>query len=336
VCHTVNANADRVSHASASGSADPVAQPQNGGMRILVVGAGATGGYFGGRLAEAGRDVTFLVRQRRAEQLRRDGLRIISPHGNVTLQPKLVTAHELGADYDLVFFAVKAYALDQAVEDIAPAVGPDTMVLPVLNGMRHLDALDSRFGERRVLGGLCAIPGTLDPDGTVRQLGELQQVSYGDRQNPDSARIHAVHEQLSDAGFPTTLAPDVIQQMWQKWVFLASLAAITCVMRGTVGQVVAAPGGREFAESVVTECAAVAEANGHPIPDTVLAGARAQVTLAGSSFAASMFRDLSQGYPVEADHIIGDLIARAHGVPTPLLNLAYTHLCVYQDSLDAG
>jgi 2-dehydropantoate 2-reductase len=301
-------------------------------VKILVLGAGATGGYFGGRLAQAGRDVTFLVRERRAAQLRRDGLVIASPHGDAHLTPSIVTSDQLRAEYDLVFFTVKAYGLEQAVKDVAPAVGDNTLIMPVLNGMRHLDVLDDRFGQERVLGGLCAIAGTLDADGTVRQLADLQQVTYGDRQNPGSARVRAVHEQFSGAGFPTTLSDDIVQAMWQKWVFLASPAAISCLMRGTVGDVAAAPGGRAFANGVVDESAAVAAASGHPMPDDELDRIRATMTREGSPFAASMYRDLSQGYPVEADHIIGDLVARAHdhGVAAPLVAAAYTHLGVYE------
>ncbi|HZZ48521.1 MAG TPA: 2-dehydropantoate 2-reductase [Pseudonocardia sp.] len=306
-------------------------------MRILVLGAGATGGYFGGRLAQAGRDVTFLVRERRAAQLRRDGLVIASPHGDSRLTPAIVTSDQLRAEYDLVFFTVKAYGLEQAVKDVAPAVGHDTLIMPVLNGLRHLDVLDERFGPERVLGGLCAIAGTLDPDGTVRQLAELQQVTYGDRQEPGSARVRAVHEQFSGAGFPTTLSDDIVAAMWQKWVFLASLAAISCLMRGTVGDVVAAPGGPAFANGVVDEAASIAAASGRPMPDDELARIRATMTQEGSPFAASMYRDLSQGYPVEADHIIGDLVTRAqdHGLAVPLLAAAYTNLGVYEHNRSA-
>lgn len=306
-------------------------------MRILVLGAGATGGYFGGRLAEAGRDVTFLVRERRAAQLRRDGLVIASPHGDARLTPAIVTSDQLRAEYDLVFFTVKAFGLEQAVKDVAPAIGRDTLVMPVLNGLRHLDVLDQRFGPERVLGGLCAIAGTLDPDGTVRQLAELQQVTYGDREDSGSARVHAVDEQFSGAGFPTTLSDDIVQAMWQKWVFLASLAAISCLMRGTVGDVAAAPGGTTFANGVVDEAASIAAAGGHPMPDDELARIRATMTQEGSPFAASMYRDLSQGYPVEADHIIGDLVARAHdhGLAVPLLAAAYTNLGVYEHNRSA-
>jgi 2-dehydropantoate 2-reductase len=304
-------------------------------QRILVVGAGATGGYFGGRLAEAGRDVTFLVRARRAEQLRRDGLVIASPHGDLKLTPQLVTGAELDASYDLVLFTVKAYGLDQAIADITPAIGPETMILPMLNGMRHLDMLTARFGEQRVLGGVCLVATALGEDGTIRQLNDLQHITYGDRHQPDSARMHAVDEAVRGAGFPTRLSRDVVGDMWRKWVFLASIGAITCLMRGTIGQVVSAPGGRAFAQGVVAECAAVSAAAGHPLPAAELDRTRSVATDATSPINSSMSRDLGQGYPVEADHIIGDLVDRAHalGVEVPLLELVYTHLAVYQDRL---
>jgi 2-dehydropantoate 2-reductase len=301
-------------------------------MRILVVGAGATGGFFGGRLAEAGRDVTFLVRRPRAEQLRRDGLLLVTPHGDVRIEPAVVTGADLGPHYDLIFLSVKAYGLPNAIADLEPAVGPDTMILPVLNGLSHLDALDARFGADRVLGGLCTIAATLDPRGVIHQLSDLQQLTYGDRRQAGSRRIHAVDEVLSGAGFSTTLSDDVIQAMWQKWVFLGSLASITCLMRGPIGQVIAAPGGRELALGIIEEAAAVTEANGHPMAAEELDAIRRTLTTPGSPLAASMFRDLSQGYPVEADHVVGDLAARGNrkGVLTPLLAAAYTHLSVYE------
>src|SRR3981189_688255 len=113
-------------------------------MKILIVGAGAVGGYFGARLAQAGRDVTFLVRPSRAQHLRSEGLRVLSPHGDLTLQPTTITAEELHSSFDIVFLSVKAQALDQAMKDMAPAVGPDTMIYPVLNGMRHIETLTHR------------------------------------------------------------------------------------------------------------------------------------------------------------------------------------------------
>ena len=169
-------------------------------MRILIVGAGAVGGYFGGRLAEAGRDVTFLVRPSRAKQLRQDGLRIISPHGDAVLTPKLVSAGEIDAPYDLVFLAVKAYALEAAMNDLAPAVGPETMILPVLNGMRHLDLLMQRFRKDAVIGGVCLVATEMDRDGRIVQIADFQQLTYGERNGERTPRLQSLDAALQAQG----------------------------------------------------------------------------------------------------------------------------------------
>ena len=158
-------------------------------MRLLVVGAGSTGGYFGGRLAEAGRDVTFLVRPRRAAQLQERGLQIVSPHDDVTVRPKLVTPDDIDAPYDAVLLAVKAYSLDAAIADFTAAVGPETTIIPMLNGMRHIDILEERFGREVVAGGVCKVAATIDAEGRIVQLAQFQELAYGERDGSVSRRI---------------------------------------------------------------------------------------------------------------------------------------------------
>jgi 2-dehydropantoate 2-reductase len=301
-------------------------------MRILVVGAGATGGYFGGRLTQAGRDVTFLVRPGRAGQLRKDGLQIISPHGDATLWPSLVTAGEIASPYDVVLLTVKAYALDQAADDLAPAVGPETMIFPVLNGMRHIDVLTARFGEAAVLGGVCRVATQIDGQGRIVQLSGLQELVYGERDGSASARIAALDGVMQGAGFKASASTHIVQDMWDKWVFLAALGGITCLMRGTIGEVEAAPGGAALETQFLQECVAVASAAGYPPGPEYLAGITANLTAAGSNMASSMYRDLQGGGSVEVDQILGDLLTRAlqFGLATPLLAAAFVHLKVYQ------
>jgi 2-dehydropantoate 2-reductase len=229
-------------------------------MRILVVGAGAVGSYFGARLAKAGRDVTFLVRASRATQLRRDGLCVVSPHGDVFLTPKLIGAGEI---YDLVLLSVKAYALEAAIDDFAPAVGPETMILPALNGMRHIDVLTQRFGDAAVLGGVCRVATEIDNGGRIVQLAEIQQLVYGERNGEVTPRLQSLDVTLRGAGFDANLSTEIIQAMWEKWVMLASLGAVTCLMRGAIGEVVAIPGGAGLSLQVLNECAAVGAACGH-------------------------------------------------------------------------
>lgn len=301
-------------------------------MRVLVVGAGALGGYFGGRLLAAGRDVTFLVRPRRADELARNGLTVESRFGNLHLdKPPTVLAEALREPFDLVLLSCKAYDLDAAMDSFAGAVGPKAAILPFLNGMAHLDALEARFGAEAVLGGVALIGATLR-DGTVVHLNDVHGLIFGARAGGTSPRIQAIAETLANAGFDARTSDDIIVEMWEKWVFLASLAAGSCLMRAPVGAIVAAPGGRELMLGLIEEALAIAKAAGREPRPPAIERTRTNLTMPNSGFAASMMRDMEGGGRTEADHVIGDLIRRGEGaeVPCPLLRLAYTHLKAYE------
>jgi 2-dehydropantoate 2-reductase len=302
-------------------------------MRILVVGAGAIGGYFGGRMLQAGRDVTFLVRPRRAAELADAGLVIKSPNGDVTLKnPPTVQADKLSEKFDVVLLSCKAFDLDDAIKSFTPAVGPQTAIIPLLNGMLHLDVLDKRFGRERVLGGLCAIAVTLNDKREVVQLAPMQSLNFGERDGGLSDRVRAIADVFASGNFGSVASEHIIQEMWEKWVFLASLAAATCLMRTSVGNILAAPGGKDFILGTLDECSAVATAEGYAPSGPFFERVRGMLTTEGSQMTASMFRDIKAGAPVEADHVIGDLIARgdAGKVPVPKLRTAYTHLKAYE------
>src|SRR4051794_11552771 len=302
-------------------------------MRILVVGAGAIGGYFGGRMLQHGADVTFLVRPKRAAELAEAGLVIKSPLGDVTLKnPATVLADKLNTTFDVILLSCKAFDLDDAIKSFAPAVGPDTAVIPLLNGMRHLETLDATFGRDRVLGGLCAIAVTLNEKREVVHLQPLQSLTFGERDGAMSGRVRAIAEVMDKANFGARTSDSIILEMWEKWVFLASLAAVTCLMRASVGHILASPGGKDFILGMLDECSAVASAEGHAPRAPYLERIRGMLTAEGSQMTASMFRDIRAGAPVEADHVIGDLIARADAakVPVPKLRAAYTHLKAYE------
>lgn len=302
-------------------------------MRVLVVGAGAIGGYFGGRMLQAGGDVTFLVRPRRAAELAAAGLVIKSPNGDVTLKnPPTVQADKLDRKFDVVLLSCKAFDLDDAIKSFAPAVGPQTAIIPLLNGMLHLNALDGKFGSERVLGGLCAIGVTLNEHREVVQLHPMQSLTFGERDGRSSDRVRSIAEVMASGKFGAVASENIVQEMWEKWVFLASLAASTCLMRSPVGHILAAPGGKDFILGMLDECSAVAAAEGHAPRGPFLERTRGMLTADGSQLTASMFRDIRAGAPIEADHVIGDLIARgdAAKVPVPKLRTAYTHLKAYE------
>ena len=302
-------------------------------MRILVLGAGAIGGYFGGRLLQSGADVTFLVRPRRADDLRRDGLVIKSPHGDATLPaPPTVLAQDLKAAFDIVLLTCKAFDLDDAIASIAPAVGPATSIMPMLNGMRHLDVLDARFGPERVLGGQCSIAATLNADRHVVQLGPMQALGFGERDGALSARVREADAIFQRGGFNGKASTTIVQDMWEKWTLLARLLRATCPLRGPVGKILEAPGGRDYILGVRDEIRAIARAAGHDPRAPFVERIPAMLTPEGSPLTASMFRDIQGNLPIEADHIVGDLIARADAakIDVPRLRVAYAHLKTYE------
>ena len=279
-------------------------------MRILIVGAGAIGGYFGGRLLEAGRDVTFLVRPGRAEALDQDGLIVRSPCGDIDYpSPPHVMTSMLDTTFDLVLLSCKAYDLDAAMDAFAAAVGPDTLILPMLNGMSHLDRLAERFNPDNVLGGLGFISVDLDASGKILHLNELHQITFGERSGARTPRIVKVEEALSNAGFVATLSEQIIQEMWEKWCFITTLAGVTGSTRASIGDVIAS-GGESFVLELLAECAGVAAQANHGIRDEVRQRFQTLLTAPGSKMTASMLRDLERGATIEVDHLIGDMRAR--------------------------
>ena len=308
-------------------------------MKILVLGAGGIGGYFGGRLAEAGGDVTFLVRPKRREQIARDGLVVKSPLGDFTVRPKTVLAEDARADYDLVLFTCKAYDLDSAMDAIAPAMqGGRAVVVPMLNGIAHFEKLDARFGAAKVMGGTCQINATLKPDGTIVNGDTLQRLIFGERDRSRSKRAEAFAAELAKTKIDAKLSDDIQLELWEKIVFLSALAANTCLFRGNVREIMAAPGGRESMERTLAANIDLATREGHAPRSAAVEAARKRLTDPEGLWSASMLRDMEAGGQVEADHVIGWMLQglRRHGLDDTVMSLAYTHLKTYEARRAAG
>jgi 2-dehydropantoate 2-reductase len=307
-------------------------------MKLLVLGAGAIGGYFGGRLAAAGTDVTFLVRPGRREQLARDGLHIESQAGNLELPVATVLADELRPDYDLILLTCKAYDLDSAMDAITPAMTGACAIVPMLNGLSHFDRLDQRFGAASVMGGTCAINVTLLPDGVIRHVDRLQRLSFGERDRSVSGRAQAFADALAHTTLDWQLADDIVQALWEKVVFLSALAATSCLFRANVRELLSAPGGRDVMERVYDTNLEIATREGHRPRPAAVEFARGGLLDPAGSWSASMLRDLEAGGRVESDHIVGWMLdrARLHGLDDTVLSMAYTHLKAYESRRAAG
>jgi 2-dehydropantoate 2-reductase len=305
-------------------------------MRVLIVGAGAVGGFLAARLTDGGDDVAVLVRPARADGLNKDGLRVREGSTTSTYRPRVVTASELEPEFDLVVLAVKSDAIAGAIDDIAPAVGPSTAVVPFLNGMRHVDPLVSRFGSA-VLGGVLRVATDLEDDGAILVITPLFEVEIGELPSSSGQRVADIAARFTAAGAKVTIPADIVGAMWTKWVFIASVGAVTSLMRASVGEIVAVPGGAAFSRSILVEAAATAAAAGHPVPSPALTATEQVLTAEGSPTTSSLSRDLMAGRRTEVEPVLGDLVANADttGTPTPVLGLAVLALRVHNREVDA-
>lgn len=299
-----------------------------------MLGAGSVGGFFGGLLQEGGADVTFLVRPKRAAQLRERGLRIKTLKGQLhlpTLQ-LLEAGAEPSASFDAVILSCKAYDLPDAIDSIRGYVQERTFILPLLNGLKHLDVLDKTFGAARVLGGLAQVSSTLDADGDIRQLTEAQSLVYGPRTLMQSAALSSLETALNMGKFEARLSRNIMLEMWEKYVLLASLAGMTCLMRANVGEIAATQDGAALMVRMLDDCAAVATTSGNAPRPNYMTSIKLLLTQTNSVLEASMRRDMAQGRPTEADHVVGDMLRRAQAgnIESKLLKSAYCHLQAYE------
>ncbi|ANB60610.1 ketopantoate reductase family protein [Anoxybacteroides amylolyticum] len=301
-------------------------------MRVLVVGAGAVGGYFGGRLVEKGRDVTFLVRERRRKQLKENGLVIRSIHGDAVVTPKTLVAGEAKGAFDVVVFSNKAYHLQESIRDAKPYIGEKTLVLPLLNGMAHMEWLWKEFGKERVLGGLCFIETTMEPDGTIVQSSPSHDVKFGEWSGEVTERVRALEELFFGCNARFRLSNQIVTDMWHKYLFIATMSGATTLFRAPMGPVRSGEYGQELLLTLLKEIASIMRAHGAPIADDIEETQLAQMNDMSPHMKSSMQRDMEKGNLVEADHLQGYLLtlAKQYGIDAPLLKAVYHHLKLYE------
>ncbi|KAF2073772.1 hypothetical protein CYY_004906 [Polysphondylium violaceum] len=309
--------------------------------KILVLGAGAIGGYFGGRLVEAGQDVTFLVRLNRKKQIEGNGGIVVinSVNGNYTFKPTLITKEEGdgNVEYDVVLLSSKSYHLQASIEDLKPFIGKNTLVIPLLNGIQHISILEQAFGRERVLGGLCVVETTLNDKGEIHQPSELNQLIFGQLDGGTTEKLNQLAQAFGSTKAKFTLSESITQDMWNKYLMITTMSSITTLMRTPLGTIRDSVGGLEFIESVFKETESIMRANGAPLSDGIVDRYMTLVKTISSQFKTSMQRDMEKGLEIEGDHIQGYILqlAKQHNISAPLLRCAYQNLCVYNEMLKA-
>ena len=303
-------------------------------MNMLVVGAGAVGGYFGGRLAEQGEQVTFLVRSNRYEQLQKTGLHITSPHGDMTITPQLIT-RDMRPDraFDVILLSTKAYHLDDVLQDLAPFVSSETYIIPLLNGMQHIRRLTEVFGEDRVLGGLCFIESTLDAEGRIVQTSPSHRLLFGSRTGKPTARLKKIAACFAKAKAPMTYSMHIMDDMWQKYLFISTFAGVTTLFRSAIGPIRKEAVGHQMILDVMAEAKQAMEKQGAVFNDDVEAILLKQMHAMEDTMKSSMLRDMEKGQPVEVEHFFSALLKPATTDQMHALKLVEANLRMYLETI---
>lgn len=301
-------------------------------MKITVLGAGALGGYFGGWLAEGGADVTFLVRPKRKAMLDEAGLVVESKVGPLKRRVKTATSDSIAADADIVLLTCKGYDLDDAIASIRPAMGPRTGVLPILNGMKHIDTLVAAFGAERVVGGLAKIQATLAPDGRILHLNPWNEITFGELDGRMSERVTRLEKLFPQPQVKPKPVANIREELWKKLVHLSTVAAVTTLTREALGDVNGTKDGPWLIDSTLRAAARIATAEGARITGEFIAEYLKTFTAADSSYKASMLRDMEKRGRTEGEAILGFMRDKAaqHGIDAPIFRIAAANMQTYE------
>ncbi|PFL17275.1 2-dehydropantoate 2-reductase [Bacillus cereus] len=304
-------------------------------MRILVLGAGGVGGFFGGRLVEKGEDVTFLVRRKRKQQLEEKGLVIRSVNGDFSFQPKLITKEDRTAPFDVILFSTKAYHLNEAIQDLKPFVGENTVIIPLLNGIAHVSLLQKEFGVEKVIGGLCFIETTLNDQGEIVQTSAANRLLFGEMKPQDSERIKHIAKVFAGTKSSFVLSENITQDMWHKYLFITVMSGVTTLMRAPIGPIRESEGGHDFIRNLFEESVQIMRRLGAPLKDNIVEDHMKTIDKISYDMKSSMQRDMEKGSLVEGEHLQGYLLglAKQFSIEAPLLGAVYQNLTVYEEMI---
>ena len=296
---------------------------------IAIFGAGAVGAYFGGRLAEAGLDVSFIARGKHLDAIRAKGLEVTSVAGDFVVQVRVTESPADIGPVDAIFLGVKAWQLPEVVDSMRPMIGPKTAVVPLQNGVEAPDTLRDLLGDEHALGGLCQIAAHIDGPGRISHVGAEPVVRFGELDNARTERVEALRASFDGAkGAQAEVPDDIHVALWQKFMLICPWSGLGAVTRAPAGAFRSEPRTREMLIAMLDEIAAVAKARGVALPDNAATQTLAYFDSAPATVTASMQRDIMEGHPSELEVQSGAVVrlGEAAGVPTPVNAFVYAVL----------
>ncbi|NTV33194.1 MAG: 2-dehydropantoate 2-reductase [Deltaproteobacteria bacterium] len=298
-------------------------------MRIAIMGSGGVGGYYGGLLAKAGQEVTFIARGAHLQAIRDKGLHVKSVHGDFTVSPVKATDRpgEIGA-VDLVLVATKTYHTEEAAQAIKPLIGDNTVVISLQNGIDAAERIGSAVGMERMLGGATWLSAAIEAPGRIGQYSQFRRIALGELDGRITPRAQAVASAFATTPAVVELVPNIRQMLWTKFVFISAISALGGLTRVSMGEYRHVPEAREVLAQAMAEVSAVAQACGVALDADIVAKTLSFIDAAAPDMRPSMQRDLEAGRMSELESLIGVVVrlGRERGVPTPVMRLAYALL----------
>ena len=303
-------------------------------MKILILGAGAVGGYFGARLIESGADVTFLVRKKRAQLLKKQGLKIISPCGDLNLKVKTITNDNITPVYDVILLTNKSYDMDEILETNFP-VKNSSVIIPLLNGFSHIGKLEKKFSNASVFGGLAHIFSTIGATGEIQHFNEVHSITFGHLKNKNKDIGKNFYDICDKANFTVNYSNNIVLDLWYKWILIATVAGATTMFKCVLGEVLNTKFGKSFVEELHEECIQIAKSKNIKLDEKTIFQQRKFLTMKNSNWNSSMRRDMENGSKIEHDHIFFELIkiANRNKISCPNLKLVFTNGQIYSSKL---
>ena len=304
-------------------------------MKVLILGVGGLGGFFGAHLQKTNCDVTFLVRENTKKLVSERGIKILSDFGNFKINPVLITKKDLKINYDVVMISCKAYDLEEAIADLKPSQ-KNAVIIPLLNGQAHINKLEKAFKKENVFGGVAHVSSNTNAPGEIKHVGKIKRLSFGPRYKGNEQIANDFYQLCRKADFQTILSEDINQDIWEKWIFLATIAGATTLFQTSIDNINTKPNGKIFIQNLWNECINISKENGYELRTESKSLHEDLLFKSDYPFKASMLVDMEKKIMTEHEHIFFEFIklGKKKKLNTSLLETCLLNMSIYEDNLN--
>ena len=304
-------------------------------MKVLILGVGGLGGFFGAHLQKTNCDVTFLVTDKTKKLVSETGIKILSDFGNFKINPILITKKSLKINYDVIIISCKAYHLDEAIADLKPTQ-KNAIIIPLLNGQAHISKLEKAFKRENVFGGVAHVSSNTTSPGEIKHVGKIKRLTFGSRYEVNKNIANEFYQLCRKADFQTMLSDNIDHDIWEKWIFIATIAGSTTLFQTSIDNISKKPNGKIFIQNLWNECINISKENGYELRAEAKSLHEDLLFKSDVPFKASMLVDMEKKLMTEHEHIFFEFIklGKKKKLNTSLLETCHLNMNIYEDNLN--